>query len=57
MSEVFESPAFAVSGEHANVMVVGRYTKFARTVSQTKWIVDGKRLYEHSIEEEMAGPL
>ena len=32
-------------------IVVGRYNKYSRTLSQTPWIIDGARKTESSIEE------
>lgn len=35
------------------VFLAGRYNKFSRKLSQTPWIVDGKRLAENSVEDIM----
>lgn len=34
--------------------VSGRYCKFSRNVSQTPWIIDGKRFHDGSVEELIA---
>jgi tRNA pseudouridine synthase 10 len=39
--------------EHAPIFVRGHYCKFDRELSQTPWIVDGVRLAETSIQEEI----
>jgi tRNA pseudouridine synthase 10 len=47
--------SFSFSSE--TVYVMGRYNKFDRKLSQTPWHVNGLRLYETSLEEEIIGPL
>ncbi|ODM98233.1 putative tRNA pseudouridine synthase Pus10 [Orchesella cincta] len=39
---------------HIPVLVAGRYCKYSRNVSQTPWIVDGKRFHDASVEELIA---
>ena len=49
------SVGFSFSSE--TVFIIGRYNKFNRRLSQTPWHVNGLRLYETSLEEEIVGPL
>ncbi|KAM4611487.1 tRNA pseudouridine synthase Pus10 [Polymixia lowei] len=42
---------------HVSVFVAGRYNKFCRTLPQTPWVIDGKRMMESSVEELIADPL
>ncbi|KAG7260756.1 hypothetical protein CRUP_000195 [Coryphaenoides rupestris] len=42
---------------HTSVFVAGRYNKFSRSLSQTPWIIDGRRMMESSVEELIAEPL
>jgi tRNA pseudouridine synthase 10 len=39
------------------IYISGRYNKFDRRLSQTPWELNGVRLYETSLEEEIFGPL
>ncbi len=39
---------------HASVYVGGRYIKFQRNVSNTVWVVDGKKVTEGSVDEMIA---
>ena len=39
------------------VLVYGRYIKLSRRLSQTPWVVDGKRKGVSSVEEALAGPV
>ncbi|CAL8091587.1 unnamed protein product [Orchesella dallaii] len=43
-----------ISCSHIPVFVAGRYCKYTRNVSQTRWIVDGKRFHDASVEELIA---
>jgi tRNA pseudouridine synthase 10 len=36
-----------------NVYLCGRYIKYSRYLSQTPWVVDGKKLTEGSLQEEI----
>jgi len=36
---------------HAPIFIAGRYCKYSRTLSQTPWVIDGKRKTESSVEE------
>jgi len=45
---------FDLDCSHAAVFVMGNYLKFSRLLSQSPWEVDGKKLYETSIQEEIA---
>ena len=36
---------------------LGRYNKFSRELPQTPWILDGKRIFEHSVEELISSKL
>ncbi|GFS17072.1 tRNA pseudouridine synthase Pus10 [Elysia marginata] len=40
-----------ISCTHEPVFVAGRYQKYSRVLSQTPWIVEGKRVMEGSVEE------
>lgn len=42
---------------HTSIFVAGRYNKFSRSLSQTPWIIDGRRMMESSVEELIAEPL
>ncbi|GFN89346.1 pseudouridylate synthase 10 [Plakobranchus ocellatus] len=42
---------------HEPVFVAGRYQKYSRVLSQTPWIVDGKRVMEGSVEELICDPI
>ena len=37
--------------KHDSCFVAGRYNKFSRELPQTPWILDGKRVFETSVEE------
>jgi len=39
---------------HASVYVAGRYTKLARNISNSVWIISGKKVTEDSIDEMIA---
>ncbi|KAJ3183292.1 putative tRNA pseudouridine synthase Pus10 [Gaertneriomyces sp. JEL0708] len=39
------------SVQHAAIYVAGRYLKLQRGISNSPWIIGGKRLAEHSVEE------
>jgi tRNA pseudouridine synthase 10 len=51
---VAEISTLAVKFEYAYVFVAGRYNKYSRTLSQTPWVIDGKRKSESSVEELIA---
>lgn len=40
-----------VDCSHTSIHIAGRYNKFSRTLCQTPWVVDGKKLMESSIQE------
>ena len=40
-----------------NIYLCGRYIKFSRYLSQTPWIIDGRKLTEGSLQEEIEDPL
>ncbi|KAK3778995.1 hypothetical protein RRG08_034253 [Elysia crispata] len=42
---------------HEPVFVAGRYQKYSRVLSQTPWIVEGKRVMEGSVEELICDPI
>lgn len=42
---------------HEPVFVAGRYQKYSRVLSQTPWIVEGKRVMEGSVEELICEPI
>ena len=37
--------------------VLGRYNKYSRELPQTPWILDGKKVFEDSVEELIASRL
>ncbi|KAI8915596.1 hypothetical protein EDD86DRAFT_186262 [Gorgonomyces haynaldii] len=37
--------------EHSQIYVAGRYCKLQRHISNSAWIINGKRMTEHSVEE------
>jgi len=43
--------------KHDSAFVAGRYNKFSRELPQTPWILDGKRIFEHSVEELISSKL
>lgn len=43
--------------ESPNIFLAGNYLKYSRFLSQTPWEIDGKKLYETSIEEIIVGPI
>ena len=46
--------SFGCTFESKNLYISGHYLKFSRGLSQTPWEVDGERLYETSLQEEIA---
>ncbi|CAG5120797.1 unnamed protein product [Candidula unifasciata] len=40
-----------ISCSHNAVFIAGRYQKYSRELSQTPWVVDGKRIMEGSVQE------
>lgn len=40
-----------------NLLSLGRYNKYSRTLSQTPWIIDGIRKADESVEELIALPI
>lgn len=51
LSPVNENCGFEIEFFHKPVFIGGRYNKLSRVLSQTPWIVDGKRKSESSVEE------
>jgi len=43
--------------KHDSAFVAGRYNKFSRELPQTPWVLDGKKVFENSVEELMASKL
>ena len=43
--------------EHSQLYVAGRYCKLERNISNSVWILGGKRMTEHSVEELIGLPL
>uniref|UniRef100_A0A182Q9H7 tRNA pseudouridine(55) synthase n=1 Tax=Anopheles farauti TaxID=69004 RepID=A0A182Q9H7_9DIPT len=39
------------------IFIAGRYNKFSRTLSQTPWMIDGKRMMEGSVQETIAAAI
>ncbi|XP_049539836.1 putative tRNA pseudouridine synthase Pus10 [Anopheles darlingi] len=42
-----------ISATGPTIFVAGRYNKWSRTLSQTPWIIEGKRLMEGSVQETL----
>ncbi|KAG9442096.1 hypothetical protein H6P81_017950 [Aristolochia fimbriata] len=42
---------------HTPIYIGGRYLKFSRNVSQTRWIIDDERMGEASVEEIIGGSI
>lgn len=40
--------------KHDAIFVAGRYNKYSRELPQTPWILDGKKVFEDSVEELIA---
>ncbi len=45
---------FSCTFESKNIYIGGHYLKFSRGLSQTPWEIEGQRLYETSLQEELA---
>jgi len=43
--------------KHDSCFVAGRYNKFSRELPQTPWILDGKKVFETSVEELIASKI
>jgi len=56
-SVIISSCEIEVGLKHTSLYVGGRYNKYSRELSQTPWVIDGKRVREHSVEEYIVGPL
>ena len=37
--------------KHDSAFIAGRYNKFSRELPQTPWILEGKKVFEDSVEE------
>ncbi|XP_055880205.1 tRNA pseudouridine synthase Pus10-like [Biomphalaria glabrata] len=46
-----------ISCSHEAVFIAGRYLKFSRELSQTPWLIDGKRIMEGSVQELICEPI
>merc|ERR1719483_834196 len=46
-----------ISCSHTQVYVAGRYQKYSRTLCQSPWFLNGKRLMEGSVEEWICNPM
>ena len=44
-------PTYTLSIHTSSIYIAGRYNKLARHISNSKWIINGKRITPHSIEE------
>jgi len=52
------SPAtIEIAATHASIYFMGNYCKYSRYMSQTPWYIDGVKLYDTSIQEEIAEDL
>ena len=54
LSPVEIASTLEIKIEHGYIYVAGRYNKYSRTLSQTPWVIDGKRKSESSVEELIA---
>ena len=43
--------------KHDSCFLAGRYNKYSRELPQTPWILDGKKIFESSVEESIASKL
>jgi len=48
---------FSCGLDSKNIYISGNYLKYCRGLSQTPWEIEGKRLYETSLQEELAKEL
>ncbi|XP_054796167.1 uncharacterized protein LOC129301630 isoform X2 [Prosopis cineraria] len=55
LEKVIEPCHFTVYCYRAPIYVGGRYLKYSRNVSQTRWIIDDERMGEASVEEIIGG--
>ncbi|CAL1533865.1 unnamed protein product [Lymnaea stagnalis] len=46
-----------VSCSHDAVFIAGRYQKYSRELSQTPWMIEGKRIMEGSVQEIICEPI
>ena len=49
--EITTLPVAKVSFQHAQIFVAGRYCKLKRHISNSAWVIKGRRMTEDSIEE------
>nr|XP_049705589.1 putative tRNA pseudouridine synthase Pus10 [Helicoverpa armigera] len=47
----------AVSAQHAPLYLGGRYVKLSRTLPQTPWLVNGRRMLHSSVQELICAPI
>ena len=43
--------------KHDSAYIAGRYNKYSRELPQTPWILDGKKIFENSVEEFITSKL
>ena len=55
-SEELQNTQLKMVFESGNIYIQGRYNKLNRRLSQTPWEVNGLKIYESSLEEELIGP-
>ncbi|KAH9509327.1 putative tRNA pseudouridine synthase Pus10 [Bulinus truncatus] len=46
-----------VSCSHESIFIAGRYQKYSRELSQTPWLIEGKRIMEGSVQELICSPV
>ncbi|XP_059161155.1 tRNA pseudouridine synthase Pus10-like [Physella acuta] len=46
-----------ISCSHDAIFIAGRYQKYSRELSQTPWLIDGKRIMEGSVQELICDPI
>jgi tRNA pseudouridine synthase 10 len=53
--KVYEPCIFSVHCNRMPIFFSGRYFKYSRNVSQSRWIIDDERMGEASVEEILGG--
>ncbi|KAL2503892.1 Pseudouridine synthase family protein [Abeliophyllum distichum] len=57
LEKVSRSCSLIVQCYRTSIYIGGRYLKYSRKVSQTRWIIDGERMGEASVEEIVGGTI
>jgi len=55
IGELYSACSVDVQTEHESIFIGGRYLKFSRSLPQTPWILDNKRLHADTSVEEIIG--